>query len=329
VTSLAYLRSVFSLPDFSRKPYFKFITDRSGPFDGDVVLNRDRVYIMPTKTGFIFLLLLFVLLLGSVNYGKSLGYMLTFLLAGLGNVAMFATWRNLAGLRLRSGGSTPVFAGQDTSIAVQLENLDPTIRYSLAITHDGDEYDVVDVPADGVALIYFQIATQKRGLYKPGHFRLLSEFPTGLFIAWTWIEFTAQYLVYPKPAQKVDQLISNSLEEGDDSSHGRGMHEYAELRKYQPGDSWRRVSWKATARVDELHTREFSGGKLHTQWIEWNSLITSGTENRLSQMTRLVIDAEAAAGDYGLRLPAMEITPDHGSAHYQHCLKALALYGKS
>ena len=42
--------------------------------------------------------LLLLLLVGSVNYGKSLGYMLTFLLAGLGNVAMFSTWRNLAGL---------------------------------------------------------------------------------------------------------------------------------------------------------------------------------------------------------------------------------------
>lgn len=327
VAAVSALKSFFKLPDFSKKPVFKFITRRTGPFDGTVVLDKSRVYILPTKIGIIFFILLLLLLLGSVNYSKSLGFMLTFLLAGLGNIAMFATWRNLAGLRLRAGGSMPVFAGEEAIFAVQLENLDPQIRYSIAISQLGLEHEVVDVQANGVVQVHFQLTTKQRGLLNAGRFRLYTEFPTGLFVAWTWIELTMQCLVYPRPATRADKVYSSTIDDGEHDSLAAGSEEYAGLRKYQPGDSWRRVAWKAAARSGELHTKEFSGGQPQLQWIEWNALMMSGTESRLSMMTRLVIDAEEAGSQYGLRLPEFEIAPGRGSAHYARCLKMLAMYG--
>ena len=321
------IKSFFRLPDFTKKPVFKFIAKRIGPFDGTVVLDKNRVYILPTKFGVIFGVLLLLLLLGSVNYSKSLGFMLTFLLAGLGNIAMFATWRNLAGLRLRAGGSMPVFAGDEAIFAVQLENLDPQIRYSIAISQQGHEYEVVDVPADGLTLLHFQVATKNRGMLNAGRFRLYTEFPTGLFVAWTWIELSMQCLVYPKPATKADELFSKSIDDGEHDYRGAGLEEYTGLRKYQAGDSWRRIAWKVVARSGELYTKEFAGGQPQLQWIEWNALAMSGTESRLSMMARLVIDAEEAGRQYGLRLPGFEVAPDHGSSHCGRCLKVLALYG--
>lgn len=321
------LKSLFRLPDFTKKPVFKFISRRIGPFDGTVVLDKNRVYILPTKVGIIFGILLLLLLLGSVNYSKSLGFMLTFLLAGLGNVIMFATWRNLAGLRLRAGGSTPVFAGDEATFAVVLENLDPQTRYSIAISQEGHEYEIVDVPADGVALVHFRLAAKKRGLLNAGRFRLYTEFPAGLFVAWTWIELSMQCLVYPKPAAKADKLSSDTTDDGEDDYRGAGLEEYTGLRKYQPGDSWRRIAWKAVARSDQLYTKEFAGGQPQLLWIEWGSMAAPGTESRLSMMTRLVIDAEEAGSQYGLRLPEFEIAPGRGSSHFGRCLKMLALYG--
>jgi uncharacterized protein (DUF58 family) len=320
-------KSFFSLPDFTKKPVFKFISKRIGPFDGTVVLDKNRVYILPTRFGVIFAVLLLLLLLGSVNYSKSLGFMLTFLLAGLGNIAMFATWRNIAGLRLRAGGSMPVFAGEEAVFAVQLENLDPQMRYSIAVSREGHEYEIIDVPADGLAQLHFQVATRRRGMLNAGRFRLYTEFPSGLFVAWTWIELSMQCLVYPKPAFKADELFSNTIEEGEHDYRGAGQEEYTGLRKYQAGDSWRHVAWKAVARSGELYTKEFAGGQPQLQWIEWNALAMSGTENRLSMMTRMVIDAEEAGRQYGLRLPKVEVAPGRGSQHYSRCLKVLALYG--
>ena len=173
--------------EFPRKPFFKFFERRSGPFDS-VVLDRSRVYILPTKSGLLFCLLLFLLMIGSVNYGKSLGYMLTFMLVGIGNVAMVAIWRNLAGLKLSKGGGVPVFAGQETTFAVKLEHDDTAARYSIVSSHNGKEYEVIDVPANSVAQIHFNVLAKQRGYQKAGRFRLYTTYPTGLFIAWTWIE---------------------------------------------------------------------------------------------------------------------------------------------
>ena len=291
------------------------------------MLDRRRVYILPTKTGLIFLVLLLLLLLGSVNYNKSLGYVLTFILVGLGNVAMFSTWKNLAGLRLRAGGCSPVFTGEKAVFAVQLENPDVQTRYSIAVTHQGQEFEVVDVSSDAVSLAHFKVDATRRGVLDAGRFRLCTEFPAGLFVAWTWIDLSMHCLIYPRPATRAEMPVSTSNEEGDQTMHGAGLEEYTGLRKYQSGDSWRRVAWKAVARTDELVTKEFSGGQPQLQWIDWRILAVSSTEARLSAMTRLIIDAEEAGRHYGLRLPGVEIEPAHGRTHYAHCLKALALYG--
>lgn len=320
--------SLFRFPDFTRKPAFNFIARRSGPFDGEVVLDKSRVYILPTKTGVIFSLLLIVLLLGAVNYGKNLGYVLVFLLAGIGNVALFSTWRNLAGLRLRAGGCSPVFAGEQAVFAVLLENLDAATRYSIAISQGGKEYEIVDVSADGVAQLHFSRKAGRRGTISAGRFRLSTTYPTGLFVAWTWIELNMQCVVYPRPAPRAPVAAGDSVVDGDSNQQGDGFDEYSGLRKYQAGDSWRRVSWKATARSGELHTREFAGGMPELQWIDWKSVAASGAEERLSLMARMVIEAEAQQRYYGLRMPHIEIRPDHGNRHYLQCLKTLALYGQ-
>lgn len=320
------LTSKFRFLDFSRRPALKFITRRSGPFDGEVTLDKNRVYILPTKIGVLFSLLLIILLLGSVNYGKSLGYMLVFLLAGVGNIAMLAIWRNIAGLRLRAGGCAPVFAGEQARFAVQLQNPGPLIRYSIAISQDGNEFEVVDVPADGVVQIHFNKPAEQRGLLRAGRFRLYTEFPTGLFVAWTWIELNMQAVVYPRPAVSAQPPIGSSIVDGSDDLHGDGLEEYTGLRKYQLGDSWRHVSWKATARSDELYTKQFAGGAPESQWIDWHTITATTIEHRLSIMTRLVLDAEAGHSHYGVRLPGVEVAPERGNQHLQHCLKLLALH---
>ena len=321
------MASIFRLPDFSRKPSLGFIKRRSGPFEGTVTLDSSRVYILPTRSGVLFGLLLILLLLGSVNYGKSLGYVLVFLMAGVGNVAIFSTWRNLAGLRLRAGGCSPVFCGEHAEFVVQLESLDPVTRYSIAIACDGVEHEVIDIPANSVTQAHFRRRTKQRGLIDAGRFRLSTEFPTGLFVAWTWIELSMQCVVYPKPALVATMASSDTVTDGEAEAHGEGLEEFAGLRKYQSGDSWRRVSWKATARSGELHTKEFAGGEPDLQWIDWKAIAASGVESRLSIMTRLVMDAESAQRYYGLKMPNMDISPDHGNVHYQQCLKTLALYG--
>ena len=140
------LLNILRLPDFSRRPVFKFISKRSGPFEGAVTLTRDRVYIIPTKAGLIFSMLLLTLLIGSINYEKSLGFILTFLLTGIGNTLLLSTWRNIAGLELKSSDSLPVFSGEPATFSVQLVNQQSLERHWIAISQQG-----IDGPFGGSA----------------------------------------------------------------------------------------------------------------------------------------------------------------------------------
>jgi uncharacterized protein (DUF58 family) len=317
---LNYLRSQL------RKPFDNFINQRSGPFTGPVILNSSRVYIVPTRVGMIFSLLLIFLLLGSINYTKSLGFMLTFLLASLGMVGMLMTWRNLAGLKVQALGAAPVFAGQPAAFLIQLENMGPDHRYAIRLGSAGQTDIAVDIAPGSLATLTFRQTTRTRGYLNPGRIRIETEFPIGLFISWTWVDLSMQCLVYPVPAMKAPYVPSTAEQSGEEQAEGSGLEDFAGLRKFQPGDSWRRISWKAAARLDELYTKEFTGGQPERQWIDWQGLDEPSLEIRLSMMVRLVLDAEQAGRHYGLRLPTMEIDPYSGMDHQHRCLKALALY---
>ena len=317
---------MFKFSTLFRKPYIKFVFNRSGPFDKPITLDRDRVYILPTKSGIIFSILLLVLLIGSVNYDKSLGFVLTFLLVGIGNVALLATWKNLAGLTLSSGGSTPVFAGETATFTVRLKNTDLKTKYAISISHDGTTYDTIDVLGAKTSLIHFDVKTEHRGYYNPRQFRLYTEFPMGLFISWTIIDLAMSCLVYPAPASIINSEITAAIEEGGQSLNSHGLEDFTGLKKYQPGESWRRISWKAAAKSNELYTKEFSGGQPQLLWIDWDQIQAVTTEQRISIMARLIIDAESMGSHYGLRLHKTEISPDIGYSHYHRCMKCLALY---
>ncbi len=253
--------------------------------------------------------------------------MLTFLLAALANVSMLMTWRNLAGVRLKGIGAQPIFAGQDARFAVQLENTSADQRYSIGLMHNGNLTDLVDIPGQQITVMHFHAPTDQRGYYDPGRIRVETEFPLGLFVAWTWVDLGMEALVYPTPADKASSPNSiDSSQSGEEESEGEGLEDFAGIKKYQPGDSWRRISWKTVARTGELYSKEFTGGQPELEWIDWLSIDEPRLEKRLSIMVRMVLNAQASGRIYGIRLPGKEIKPDTGTTHQHHCLETLALY---
>src|SRR5688572_32594235 len=93
-----------------------------GPESGPIVLGQRRVFILPTRQGIAYALLLLVMLTGSINYSLGLGFVLTFLLGALGVNGMVYTFRNLVNLRITGGRARPVFVGDPAPFTVHLEN---------------------------------------------------------------------------------------------------------------------------------------------------------------------------------------------------------------
>jgi uncharacterized protein (DUF58 family) len=299
------------------------------PESGTIVLSHRRVYIVPARIGWIFGVTLAILLIGSINYAISLGFALTFLLAGVGVAGMVHTVRNLGRLRISAGRVEPVFAGEAAQFRLYLENDARFERIAVLARHlGGGTQQVFDVPAQSIAEVVLAAPAAQRGWLPLGRVMLETRFPVGLFRAWSYVEPEARGLVYPHPEPSPLPAFAADDSAGQARASARGNDDFSGLRVYQRSDSPRHVAWKAVARTEEMLTKQFHGESAAQLWLDWASLAPSlDVETRLSRLTGWVLAAEASGALYGLRLPGTEIAPERGDAHRAACLEALALYG--
>lgn len=286
-------------------------------------LHRRRIYILPTRYGVFFGVLVFVMLLGSLNYNNNLALMLTFLLGGMLLIAPVHTYRNLAGLRILSCRATPVFAGQQARFVLLLANPGNRFRSTVRGWNDEDE-DRTTVEPGGEARLTLGRRARRRGRLGAGRIRLFTEYPVGLFHAWTWLDEPGGTLAYPRPAEQNLPLPAP----GGAARRGRPREEeedFSGIRDYRHGDPARRIAWKALARTDELMSKVYTAPTGDTLWLDFSD-IGGDTETRLSLLARWILDAEARNIRYGLRLPGQSIEPGRRDAHRERCLRALALH---
>src|SRR5213078_3511550 len=301
------------------------------PERGTVVLVHRRVYIVPAQLGWFFVLTLFILLVGSINYALSLGFALTFLLGGLALAGMVHTARNLARMAVSAGRAEPVFAGETAQFRLYLEARAGFDRPSILVRHVRSRAQMVlDVPAAGLAEVVLGVPAAKRGWLPLGRVMLETRFPLGLFRAWSYTEPAARCLVYPTPERSVLPPPSAEAAAGALRTQTTGNDDFAGLRGYQASDSPRHVAWKAVARSDVMLTKQFTGEAAAELWLDWRLLPAGmGPEQRLSRLAGWVLAAERSGAHYGLRLPGLEIVPRRGDSHSAACLQALALYQPS
>src|SRR6266487_2025435 len=170
------------------------------PERGTVTLVHRRVYIVPTQLGWLFALTLVILLVGSINYALSLGFALTFLLAGMGLAGMVHTARNLARIAVSVGRAEPVFAGEAAQFRLFLDGRAPFDRPAILTRHLGSGAQlVVDIPGGAVTEAVLAAPAARRGWLPLGRVMLETRFPLGLFRAWSYVEPEARCLVYPRP----------------------------------------------------------------------------------------------------------------------------------
>ena len=304
-----------------------WIRRRQGP-DGDpIALHRRRIYILPTALGAGYGLSLFGMLLASMNYSNSMGFALTFLLAGLGLVAMHWCHQNLSGAIARGFHLRPAFAGQPARLEFTLENPGRSARLDLQASCDSVSSAALDLAPGASGEVHVDLPTQRRGRLVIDRIRVHTNFPFGLFRAWAWLHPECETVVYPAPAQDAPPPpLGGTEESGGRWNEHEGEDDFAGLRTFRHGDSPRRVAWKAAARGDELPVKLFAGSARGSIWLDWLSLGAMPVEPRLAVLCRWVLDAHAGGGAYGLRLPGTEIPPGMGPAHRRRCLGALALY---
>jgi uncharacterized protein (DUF58 family) len=309
---------------------------------GDVPLDRHRIYILPTRTGLMFWLVVFVLLIGSINFSLQLGYLLTFMIVSMGLVSMYHTHRNLSGLTVRGQSAEPVHAGDVASFELTISNPYPTERYALNFNFmlparrwrvPGKELEEpmpgtwVDVPGVSVSRIGVGLPTRRRGRRVCPRIRLSTRFPFGLWEAWCYLRPDLSAVIYPAPEIDAPPLPPGRTGHGESTGVSAGGDEFSGVRPYQPGDPQKMIAWRLAARSDELSVKFFESTGGGDVWLDLASLPPGlNVEERISRLAAWVLMAQAAGLLYGLQLPASRIDLGRGYEHQERCLEALALY---
>lgn len=291
-----------------------------------VKLDRRRVYILPGKTGIVFSLMLFAMLLASMNYSNSMGFMLTFLLASLALVAMHHCHRNLTGTVVQAIAAAPVFAGENAVFEILVNNAGAKTRFELRAGSDDEPGSCVDIPAGQSGVLKLEYPAMQRGRLRIDRYGLSTRFPLHLFRSWCWIHQPVECLVFPAPAPDSGLPGSEAGSHNGSRSNTEGSDDFSGLRTFRPGDSPRHIAWKALAREQELLVKQFEGGAGQELWLAWDRIAEEGVEERLSRLCRWILEADKAGLTYGLRMPGKILPLASGEDHRMQCLTALALF---
>lgn len=311
--------------------------DRRIPPQSRVTLTQRNIFIFPTRTAITFAILLFLLLLGAINYQNSLVYGVAFLLGSLFLVTILHTFRNLSGITLELLESRPGFVGEDIEFTLRLTQPAGRARQGIQAGWPSGVKQWVEMGAQksgdksntnqgDVANVRLFVAAQQRGWFTPGRLLVETRYPLGLLRAWTWVDLNARALIYPKPIFGPMPEAEQEEIEGGEAADLVGSDDFNALRDYQPGDSVRHILWRRYARSDELVLKEYTG------YVEPRTRFTleqaSGdVEHRLSQLTGWVITAARCGQEFALSLPGSTLECGAGESHVAAALESLALFG--
>jgi len=251
----------------ARSPRFSnWLYGFTPPERGTVVLVHRRVYIVPARLGWLFAATVAILLIGSINYSLSLGFVLTFMLAGMGLAGMVHTARNLARIAVSAGRAEPVFAGESAQFRLYLDGRAEFERPAILARHlaSGSQL-VVDIAPGALAEVVLAVPARRRGWLPLGRVMLETRFPLGIFRAWSYVEPDARCLVYPRAEHSPLPRSSPEATAGAVRALAPGNEDFTGLRAYQLSDSPRHVAWKSVARTEEMLTKATANARLAKQ----------------------------------------------------------------
>jgi uncharacterized protein (DUF58 family) len=314
------------LRDTADRRFAAWTRRRQGPDRDPVVLGRGRIYILPTRLGIAYAAMVVAMIAGGLNYNNNLGLALAFVLVSLGLVAMQHCHGTLSGLAARLLATDSAFAGQSVSFRLLLENTARIPRPRIEVSAGRLAPQVADVPAAGSATAAIGVVAPRRGRVRLERLEIATRHPLGLFRAWAVVHPEYSAVAWPRPAARGRPPPVVETDTGGAQDRSQGEEDFAGLRPYQPGDALRRVAWKAYARGQGLHTKQFAGTDVVSHVFDWESLSGLDTEARLSQLSRWIVDAHEHGEAFGLRLPGTSFPANIGRAHYERCLDALGLF---
>ncbi|GGK86357.1 transglutaminaseTgpA domain-containing protein [Deinococcus radiotolerans] len=283
---------------------------------------RHRLRAAPTGFGVAFLLLVALTLIGCVNYALSLGYGLTFLLAGVWVLAAAQALRAARDLSVTAHAGGTVQAGQLLPVTLRARGgRRGVVRATLTSTQGSA---AGSVHLDSGSDLTLTLPTTARGPLDV-HVSLRALDRLGLWQVPLPQPDPLTVLIHPSPEPGAPPPPERALPgQGDGAGRGPGDEDFSGLRPYQPGDSPRQVSWRHVARTGQLLTRETDAAQGRARLLDWHDA-PGDPEARAARLSAWVHALHGQDQAYALHLPTETLPTGTGDLQRQAALNALAL----
>lgn len=290
-----------------------------------ITLGPRSLFILPTRLGLGYLLVMIAIYLLGTNYQNNLVLLVAYCLASLFTAAMWLTHRNLLGLSLLGGPMALGEAGQPLPIRVTVYARRPARALQLTL-NEGTLWLAQADPAPASLLL--PVKGGRRGRVTLSRLRVESRYPLGLFRCWSLLDLQLEAWLAPAPLH--GGLLASTVQ-GEREGQGQAMPatlgDFDTLRPHRPGEPPSRIAWKQLAQGRGLLIKQFEEPLLDDTHLSLSRVGGQDLETRLAVLAWWCADYARRGLPFTLTLAGQTIGPESGPAFLQRCRLALARLG--
>lgn len=295
--------------------------------------NQRKPYIVPTSFGLVFGAVVFIILIFALGYANNVIYIFVFLLVSMSITSMWLTNRNLEFVRFKAVSAVDVFACQENSVRVAVENSSQRPAFGFSVfTNDSafpvpseDAQVIREIPALSESLVELSWQPSARGWHALPRLQIESTFPFDLLRTWRTFRPTEKVLIYPERKGSSTFPINMRASQNADQ---QGL--FRDLREYSSGDPVKRIDWRASTKHQELLIKVFENEESPSFVFTWENTKHLGSfEDRISQLALWIDLCEKHGNSYSLQVGSHALPLTKGLLHYRECMKVLAELSQS
>jgi uncharacterized protein (DUF58 family) len=267
------------------------------------IIKKNKIYIITSKQGFIFLGITFTLFLIGLTYANNFTLLICFILFIFFLFIMFQTHHELEELN-------------DLSLTFHEGNLNkhsfiPSIHsknLEIEMIKDKEEYLLNKIQYRDN--IIYRLNNLRRGIYKNPRIKIYTFGDYRLFYVWSYRDLKQDIIIYPLPIEtdNKNNFFKNKLS-------FQGNEEFNQYQLYAEGMNSQRIDWKVFARSDQLYSKKYDEKEPVGMLIQYEALDGSH-EEKISKMSFLAEYCLKNNIPYALNIKDNKIELNSGEAHF-------------
>ncbi len=241
---------------------------------------------------------------------------------------------NLAGLDFDIIFPDEIYAEIPAPVVIKVRNnkrFFPSFFLSTSIYGKGVRIDFL--PPKSTLSKNVMITFAYRGKVKEIVLKTNSSFPFNFFERYNKTLIEDVLVIYPKPLDCKRFAGSENPASGksgiQNSAGIPGYENLISIKDYFPGDPWKFINWKATAKTSKLKVNEMEPEKSDAVILDLTMDHFDEIENILSCFAFVVLECSKKNIPIGLKTSSYYIEPSTGTVHKRKLLEMLATYDQN